>query len=242
SFPVDPAVLTANFVNNPNNRAYQPRAYANDYTIPERIYQYTASVQQDLGHRYTATAAYMGSQGRNLFLRSVANQIVDVVTNSNPTANAFVIREFSIVQRDAAGNVTGVQNPFAEVDYKTSGGHDSYNAMMLQLSRRAASGISLNVQYTLGQSKGNTAGSNEALTSGNLARKLSDFDYDNGFNNFDVRHTFNLSLLYPLPYGRGRAFGQNASGVSQALLGGWDIGGIVNARRGVPVNVIIVRP
>jgi len=242
SFPVDPAVLTANFVNNPNNRAYQPRAYANDYTIPERIYQYTASVQQDLGHRYTATAAYMGSQGRNLFLRSVANQIVDVVTNPNPTANAFVIREFSIVQRDAAGNVTGVQNPYAEVDYKTTGGEDTYQAMMLSLSRRAAAGVSLNVQYTLGRSRGNTAGSNEALTAGNNARALADFAYDNGYNNFDVRHTFNLSLLYPLPYGRGRAFGGDASGVKQLLLGGWDIGGIANARSGLPVDVRIVRP
>src|SRR4029079_8226263 len=59
SYPVDPALLTANFVNNPNNRSYQPRAYANEYTIPERIYQYSASVQQDLGGRYTATAAYI---------------------------------------------------------------------------------------------------------------------------------------------------------------------------------------
>jgi hypothetical protein len=242
AFPVDSALLVANFTNNPNNRSYQPRAYANEYTIPERIYQYTASMQQDLGRRYTASAAYIGSQGRNLFLRSVANQIVDVVTNPNPASNAFVIREFSIVQRDAAGNVTGVQNPYAEVDSKTSGGHDNYNAMMLQLSRRAATGVSLNVQYTLGRSRGNTAGSNEALTAANNARDLADFDYDNGYNNFDVRHTFNLSLLYPIPYGRGRAYGHNASAFTQAVLGGWDIGGIVNARSGLPVDVRIVRP
>src|SRR5436190_6598591 len=242
AFPLDVAAVVAGFTSNPNNRQYQPRAYANEYSVPERIYQYTGSVQQELGGRYTASAAYMGSQGHNLFLRSVANRITQVVTNPNPAANAFVIREFSIVQRDAAGNITGVQNPFAEVDYKTSGGHDSYNAMMLQLSRRASTGVSLNVQYTLGKSKGNTAGSNEALTSGNLARTLSDFDYDNGYNNFDVRHTFNLSLLYSLPYGRGRTFGQNASGLAQAVLGGWDIGGILNARSGTPVNVIVVRP
>jgi Carboxypeptidase regulatory-like domain len=242
AYPVDPVVLTANFVNNPNNRQYQPRAYANDYTIPEKIYQYTASVQQDLGHKYTATAAYIGSQGRNLFLRSVANRVVNVVTNPNPANAAFVIREFSIVQRDAAGSVTGVQNPYAEVDYKTSGGHDAYNAMMLQLSRRSLDGVSLNVQYTLGRSKGNTAGSNEALTAANNARALSDFDYDNGYNNFDVRHTFNLSLIYPLPYGKGRPHGSDASGLTQALLGGWDVGGIVNARSGLPVNVLIVRP
>jgi hypothetical protein len=135
-----------------------------------------------------------------------------------------------------------VQNPYAEVDYKTSGGEDRYNAMMLSLARRSATGVSLNVQYTLGKSTGNTAGSNEALTVGNNARALGDFDYDNGFNNFDVRHTFNLSLLYPIPYGRGRTYGSNGSAFTQAVLGGWDVGGIVNARSGLPIDVRIVRP
>ena len=67
--------------------------------IPEKVYQYTASVQREFGGGFTATAAYVGSQGRNLFLRSVANQITQVVTNSNPANAALVIREFSIVQR-----------------------------------------------------------------------------------------------------------------------------------------------
>ena len=71
-------------------RTYQPRAYANDYTIPERVYQYTASVQQELPGRMSATVAYVGSQGRNLFLRSVANQIIGVYTNPNPANAAFV--------------------------------------------------------------------------------------------------------------------------------------------------------
>jgi hypothetical protein len=242
AFPVDSALLVANFVNNPNNRSYQPRAYANQYTVPERIYQYTASVQRDLGSNMAATAAYVGSQGRNLFLRSVANRIVDVVTNPNPASNAFVIREFSIVQRDVTGNVTGVQNPFAEVDYKTTGGHDTYNALMLSLNRRSANGLSMNAQYTFGSSKGNTAGSNEATTAANNARAIAEFDYDDGYNNFDVRHTLNLSAVYAVPYGRGRKFGSEAGALTDALLGGWDVGGIVNARSGVPVPVQIVRP
>jgi hypothetical protein len=240
AFPLDPAAAIANFVNNPNNRNYQPRAYANDYSIPERIWQYTASVQQDLGSRTALTAAYIGSQGRNLFLRSVTNQITQVVTNPNPANAAIVIRQFSIPVLDAAGNITGVQNPFAEIDYKTSGGRDSYNAMQLGLSRRSGNGLSMNVQYTLSKSYGNTSGSNEALTAGNLARNLADFDYDNGYNNFDVRHTFNFSLLYQVPYGRGRS--KDASGVADVLLGGWDIGGIYNARSGVPINLLVTRP
>ena len=38
-YPVDQNALVANFVNNPNNRSFQPRAYANEYSIPERIYR-----------------------------------------------------------------------------------------------------------------------------------------------------------------------------------------------------------
>jgi Carboxypeptidase regulatory-like domain/TonB dependent receptor len=239
-FPLDPAVAIANFVNVPNNRNYQPRAYANEYTIPERIWQYTASVQQDLGERTALTAAYIGSQGRNLFLRSVTNQITQVVTNPNPANPAIVIRQFSIPVLDAAGNITGVQNPFAEIDYKTSGGHDSYNALQFGLSRRSSNGLSMNLQYTLSKSYGNTAGSNEALTAGNLARNLADFDYDNGYNNFDVRHTFNFSVLYQVPYGRSRS--KDATGITDLVLGGWDIGGIYNARTGLPINLLITRP
>ena len=78
-----------------------------------------------------ATAAYVGSQGRNLFLRSIANQIIGVQTNGAVAATA--VREFDIVTaqwRRRRGS-PAIQRPFAEIDYKTSGGHDSYNAMQL---------------------------------------------------------------------------------------------------------------
>jgi hypothetical protein len=175
------------------------------------------------------TAAYVGAQGRNLFLRSVSNQITQVITNSNPANAALVVRQFSIPVRDAAGNITSVQNPFAEIDYKTSGGSDNYNALQLGLSRRAAKGLAVNAQYTLSRSFGNTSGSNEALTAANNARTLDQFDYDLGYNAFDVRHTFNFSALYSLPF-------------SGPVLGGWNVGGIVNARSGLPIDVRITRP
>jgi len=234
AFPVDQNALIANFVNNPNNRSYQPRAYANEYSIPERIHQYTFSVQRELPGNMSATAAYVGSQGRNLFLRSVANNIVQVLTNPNPANAALVIREFSIPIRDADGNITGVQNPYAEVDYKTSGGRDNYNALQLSLNKRSSKGLATNVQYTLGRSRGNTAGSNEAQTAANNARAVNEFDYDIGYNSFDVRHTFNLSVLYEIPY--------KGTGAAGTLFGDWQVGGIVNARSGLPVPVQIVRP
>ena len=38
SYPIDQTALVAAFTSNPNNRSFQPRAYANDYTVPERVY------------------------------------------------------------------------------------------------------------------------------------------------------------------------------------------------------------
>jgi hypothetical protein len=247
AYPVDPAVIRLNFTTNPNNRAYQPRAYADDYTLPEKVYQYTASVQQEIGGSTAVSAAYVGSQGRNLFLRSITNQIVGVQTLGASAGR--VVREFSIVTcadgtsgtgiMCPGSTITGVQNPYGEVDYKTSGGTDSYDAMQLALTRRAANGVALNAQYTLAYSKGTSGGTNEARTAANAASlpserpanrtNVSDWDnYEYGYNLFDVRHTFNLSLLYST-----RAAG--------ALKGGWTFGGIMNARSGLPLEVQIAR-
>lgn len=237
AFPANIATIVANFNANPNNRSYQPRAYDRaNYIVPERIFSYTVSVQQELPYKLALTLAYVGSQGRNLFLRSVANQITQVRTNVNPANAAIVIREFSIVTENGAGQNPTVLNPFAEVDYKRSGGHDSYNALQVSLQRRFNTGVTLNGQYTFGRSYGNTAGSNEAMTAGNLARKTADFDYDNGYNNFDVRHTFNVSAIYALPWGK------NLTGVSKTLLGGWELGTIMNSRSGLPIPVQLTRP
>jgi hypothetical protein len=139
------------------------------------------------------------------------------------------IRQFSIVSG------TTVQNPYAEIDYKTSGGRDTYNALQTSLSRSFTTGLTMNAQYTWASSRGTSAGSNEARTSA----QLDNFEADYGRNNFDVRHTFNISALYSLPFGKGKAY--DLGDVGNALLGDWQVGGIVNARSGLPIEVNIVR-
>lgn len=254
AFPQNPALLIANFLSNPNNRSYQPRAYANEYTIPERVFQYSFSWQQELPSKFVLTTAFVGSRGSNLFLRSVANRIrpgQTVIADGTQLPNTFgvvnrtngagqvigvnTIREFSLVS-----GTSSVQNPFAEVDYKTSGGEDSYRALQMSLSRRLQTGLTLNAQYTLARSFGNTAGSNEARTSANNARAISDFDYDKSYNNFDVRHSFNLSAIYELPFGTTKT--HDLGSVGNAILGHWEVGTIFNARSGIPLEIAIVRP
>jgi len=110
----------------------------------------------------------------------------------------------------------------------------------MALTRRFNTGVTLNSQYTFSRSFGNTSGSNEARTAANNARAIADYNYDNGYNNFDVRHTFNFSALYDLPFGKGRK--HDLGDVGNAILGNWEVGTIVNARSGLPLEIGIVRP
>ncbi len=185
AYPFNTTAAFQNYdINNPN-LGFQPRAYYPGYTVPERILSYTASVQQELPFNSVLTVAYVGSQGRNLFLRSITNLITGV--NMNPaTGVGTPVRQFG--------------GRFAEIDYKTSGGRDNYNGLQTTLNRRYSSGLSLGLQYTWAHSIGNSGGSNEANTAGDPYN----LNLDHGSNNFDIRHSFNLTALYDLPFGKGK--------------------------------------
>ena len=211
AWPVNPLQVLSTFTAT-NHPGYQPRGYSPDYTLPEKILSYTASIQQQLPGNAVLTVAYVGSQGRNLFLRSWTNGIVGV----NPTSGAAQLQFGS---------------QFAQVDFKGSGGTDHYDSLQTSLNRRFSRGLTAGFQWTYGHSIGNTGGSNEAQTTQNP------FNYgqDRGNNAFDVRHSMNLSLLYALPF-------NPKNGLAKFALGGWEVGSIVNARTGLPVDVTISRP
>jgi hypothetical protein len=57
----------------------------------------------------------------------------------------------------------------------------------------------------------------------------------------DVRHVISVSFLYQLPFGRGRTFLGNASRVLDAMIGGWQVNGIVVGRTGLPFTVYDAR-
>ena len=140
----------------------------------------------------------------------------------------------SLLNPVPGSTISSVQNPFAEIDYKTSGGRDEYNAMQLALTRHSAAGVSLNAQYTLATSKGTSGGSNEARTAGNNARLASERPATPPISRTSVRQRIQpvrrpphlqSSALYSVP-GNGM------------LTGGWSLGGIASARSGLPIEVL----
>jgi hypothetical protein len=177
--------------------------------------QYGLSLSRELPGEINFTVGYTGSQGKDMFLRGVGNTL-----------------DFNTRVRQAPA--------VGQVDYKTSGcldglvingntihgcGYAEYNALQLSATRRFRAGFTGGLQYQYSKNKGTTQGSNEAATT------MNTFDYETeyGTNPQDIPHTFNGSLVYLVP-GDG------------LLRGGWRVGGIVNARSGVPLNVSISRP
>ncbi len=205
AYPVSPTVL---------RNILQIRGYT--HTRPDEYnLQYGVSVSRELPGAVNVTAGYTGSQGRDMFLRGVANTL-DPVTRARPVPT------------------------YGQIDYKTSGcldglvingrtivgcGRATYHALQLSATRRFRSGVTGGLQYQYSQNRGTTQGSNEAATASNTF----DFESEFGTNPQDIPHTFNGSLVYQLP----------GSGL---WTGGWRVGGIVNARSGVPINVVIARP
>jgi hypothetical protein len=220
-YPINPQTdIYANYNINDPNLGYQPRAYAPNYKIPERVTTYTASIQQQLPGDLQFMVGYVGSVGRNLFLRSITNLITGVTTNPT-TGIGSATRQFG--------------GRFAEIDYKTSGGTDMYNALQTSLQRRFVRGLSLGAQYTWAKELGTSSGSNEATT----AQNPYDFRTEYGRGTFDIRNSLNATVLYDLPFGRGKTY--SLSGPMDLIAGGWQLGGIVNFRSGVPIDVLITR-
>jgi hypothetical protein len=216
AWPVVPSQVLAGYNINDPNLGYQPRAYGNGYTLPEKVLSYTASVQQEIPGNAILTVAYVGSQGRNLFLRSWTNGIVGVTMNQTTGAGSPVLQ---------------FGNRFAQIDYKTSGGTDHYDSLQTTLNRRFGKGLTAGLQWTYGHSIGDTGGSNEAQT----AQNPFNFQQDRGNNAFDVRHSANASVLYQLPV-------KGSSRLMKQLVENWEVGGIYNARTGLPIDITLSRP
>lgn len=221
--------ILENFRNQPLTRQFQPLAFSRNFEIPERVYKWEASLTRTFSSIYDLVFLYTGNSGRHLPIARVGNQIVNVLTNPNPTQPAIVVRQFDIL-RDGQ-----VLKPFGEFFYRASDGLSNYNAVSVQFKRNSKGGTdlpvwlnlrNLSLQYTYSLNKGNVSGSV-------LSNPLN-VDSDYGFNSSDARHSLSFSAVYNL----WEALGARQS----SLLWGWRIAPIINARSGFPLIVRLDRP
>jgi hypothetical protein len=69
-------------------------------------------------------------------------------------------------------------------------------------------------------------------------QNIHDLAAEKGPSSFDVKVNNVTSVVYQLPFGKGRQFGANMNPVLDAILGGWELNAINTAHTGTPLNVI----
>jgi Carboxypeptidase regulatory-like domain len=199
----------------PSNGIITNPAVSSNYFVVNQNFKnpyvesWNAAIQQSLPWRFVLDVAYVGNHG------------VDSVVNYNLNAATSVglgkqgQPEFNSFGRTASTNLL-----FA-------GYSSSYHALQVKFDRRFSGGFATTTGYTFGKGMGFVTGDDGGLAfyinqRRNYAR-----------NDFDRTHTFVQSIVYDLPFGKGRRF--ISSGAAAAVLGGWRVTSFLTAMTGLPL-------
>jgi hypothetical protein len=197
------------------NQSPQPR---NPY-----MQQWSLGVQRELFSNTTMELNYIGTHGTNLLMRRNIAQ-ARLYDPANPS---------SVAARKPYPNfVTYIDSEW--------GGRSNYNALNAKLEHRGRGSI-LTFAYTWAKStdlKSAAAGIGASGFNGwqgFLDNANPERDY--GLSDFDVDHRLVASFVYNLPFGSGEKFGSDATGVKEAVIGGWQVNGIYTWQHGFPLTI-----
>jgi hypothetical protein len=178
------------------------------------------SAQQDLGHNLLLDLAYVGNHSVGLMILADANQAVANQLNQNLSVNA----------RRPIRNFTTIEQAFA-------GGFGSYNAFQAKLEKRYAGGLYFINSFTWSKAIDNAPGHLENYNGDNSRINRYNPKSERGISSYDQPLNDTLSVVYDLPFGRGRHFNiQNKA--LDLIAGGWAVNLINTATSGLPINII----
>ena len=176
------------------------------------VASWTLSLQQTLPGGFVATLNYVGNKGTDVLTTTFTNLAIP------------------------PGNV--VPHPaFGVVSWRGDVGNSTFEALQFNLRRTFHNGFLLSSNYMWSHSinDGSIGGGDSDTPQNSFCRSC-----DKASSDFDVRHLFNLSAVYALPFGAGKQYA-NSPGILRTLLGNWEMSAIGTTQTGLPVNITVDR-
>jgi hypothetical protein len=131
---------------------------------------------------------------------------------------------------------TFLANPGIYVaDLIHNGGFTDYHALQLELRRPFRNGIMGQVNYTLANSRSNSAGTSHVRFEPFLDNARPQLN--EGRSPFHVTHVMNANLIAELPFGAGKPW-MNRGGLSDWFFGGWQASTIIHWQSGAPFSIL----
>lgn len=133
-----------------------------------------------------------------------------------------------------------VPNPWASQSiFIDNSSWSDYNGLELELRRRFSSSLSFQVNYTYSKVLTDQRFlPNSSQTDGQSYYTLANRSLDKSRAPWDITHNIAGNALYSLPFGRGKMIGGNAGRLLDALIGGFDVQGLVNWSSGQPFSIL----
>ncbi|HVF47846.1 MAG TPA: carboxypeptidase regulatory-like domain-containing protein [Pyrinomonadaceae bacterium] len=117
-------------------------------------------------------------------------------------------------------------------------GKSNYNALQVNLQKRFSKGWSALVNYTWSKLLDTGGvGNGASFTDPTNAEDVFNFDEEYSYSTLDVPHRVTSSVTYELPFGKGKWIGSNWRGLTNAVLGGWQVSGTGVWQRGAPLTI-----
>jgi len=123
-------------------------------------------------------------------------------------------------------------------------GKGNYHSMQWTAKKQFSDGSLMTFNYTLAKSidltsaaENQAAFDNPNLSSTGVILNSYNTALNRAVSDYDVRHQVSAFGVYQIPVGRSKKFLSNANGAVNAILGGWQLGGIWTQTSGLPRSV-----
>jgi carboxypeptidase family protein len=230
-----------------NGNADAPVAFGNfvkaSYGRPGMLNQWNLQVQQELTKDMIMTIGYIGNAGAHL--KSQEENI-----NNMPKSN--FARGDALVSHDLASNgialpysafngqVQQALRPFPQYAFIATDcclqnvGHSSYEALVASVERRFSQGFNLQASYTWSKTITNADSIINVTNGVQQEQDPSSSKSQKSLSNQDIPHTFVVSYLYQLPFGKNQKFLSGSNPIIRTLVSGFEIGGVQRYQSGQP--------
>ncbi len=238
---------------------------ATGYTVQKYGYneQWNFDIQRELPWGFFADVAYAGAHGVHLpqsnpNINQIPDRFINQANSQFATGGAaavaitqpVAIYPFSQALPGALGPTGLIQGQldrpypqYAGVNLNGQGCCSSnYNALQATVTKRFQGGGTLLAAYTNAKLMSNTDTLTSWLEGGTTGGTGAIQDWNNlsaerSLSSQDVSQRLVISYVLDLPFGHGKRFASNVSGVTDKVVSGWGVDGTTTFQRGFPVKI-----
>jgi len=214
-----PAGLTnpSNFNPLLSNITYVPKDLKTPY-----VQTWFFSVQQQVAKDTLVDVAYIGN-------RSIALPVFGDYNQAFPQPTATSNLSLQARRPDQS---------FGAITWYDPAGSSNYNAAQVKVEHRLSGGLYFLNSFTWSKAIDNS-GQSLDTSNGNAAspQDIRNLAAEKGPSNYDITLANITSVVYQLPFGKGKRFGSSLPVIAEQALGGWEITGINTALSAPPINL-----